>query len=265
MIFGAIGGGFVAGYVVLNKIDKRLAVIEVKIGLQIGTDLLGNVNTYGKKGDQEKALQAAATARSVISRAKQNSVPPPAGYFEKAIKTINQVTVPLSPDVAREIFSTRVALAEYRSILEPMPKFPEKYHSAAPGTPLSAIPSFGRAVIRFNAPVPVGRDVVTHFNGAFLDGSAVPSGNDLLEIPSGPVDENKIVMQEGAIFNVTQTLDGVEWKDMVFVNSHIKYRGTGVKLENVRFVNCTFDLPTNAQGAELADYVALDEKNLAIS
>jgi hypothetical protein len=43
---------------------------------------------------------------------------------------------------------------------------------------------------------------------------------------------------------------------------HISYKGGLLKLEGVRFVNCTFDLPPDPRGAKLAQYVALNEPKL---
>jgi hypothetical protein len=59
-----------------------------------------------------------------------------------------------------------------------------------------------------------------------------------------------------------QTLDGFEWRNVTFVGTRISYKGGTVKLEGVRFVKCTFDLPPDPRGARLAQYVALTLPNL---
>jgi hypothetical protein len=61
-----------------------------------------------------------------------------------------------------------------------------------------------------------------------------------------------------------QGLDGFDWKGVTFVGTRISYLGSPVSLEDVRFVNCTFDLPRTQRGAKLAEYVALSLPKLEI-
>jgi hypothetical protein len=56
-----------------------------------------------------------------------------------------------------------------------------------------------------------------------------------------------------------QTLDGITWKNVTFVNTHISYDGGDLHLENVRFVNCTFEAPANKQGTQFARFAVLVE------
>jgi hypothetical protein len=68
---------------------------------------------------------------------------------------------------------------------------------------------------------------------------------------------------DGTVFQGgRQTLDGIEWRNVTFVQMHISYKGGVVKIEGVRFVNCTFDLPPDPRGAKLAQYVALNGPKL---
>jgi hypothetical protein len=50
----------------------------------------------------------------------------------------------------------------------------------------------------------------------------------------------------------TVVLDNLVAKKVVFVNSHIIYRGGAVVLDNVYFLNCTFEIEKKTQGQELA-------------
>jgi hypothetical protein len=47
-------------------------------------------------------------------------------------------------------------------------------------------------------------------------------------------------------------LDNMNMRNVVFQNAHIKYSGGPVKMSNIYFVNCTFDLPKNEQGEQFA-------------
>jgi len=61
-----------------------------------------------------------------------------------------------------------------------------------------------------------------------------------------------------------QGLDGFAWKRVTFIGTRISYLGSPVTLQDVRFVNCTFDLPRTQKGAKLAQYVALSLPKLEI-
>jgi hypothetical protein len=67
----------------------------------------------------------------------------------------------------------------------------------------------------------------------------------------------------------SQTLDGIHWHDITFVGVHIIYRGGDLDLQNVRFVNCTFEVPTrtpqNSRVERFIDYAALGETQLSFS
>jgi hypothetical protein len=59
----------------------------------------------------------------------------------------------------------------------------------------------------------------------------------------------------------SQTLDNIEWQNVTFLDMHIKYLGGKLSLQNVRFVNCTFEFPHNNLGLEFARYATLEPDN----
>lgn len=262
-IFGLIGTGFFFGFSALTKIDHHLVIIDTRLGLQSGTELLGSVNTYVDQGERAKAVEATQTAKSFIFGAKAHKLPAPPGYFEKTINLLNQIKLS-DPQIINNVFSTRVALAEYRSVLQPKPEFPKRIAELEPKTPLSSSLFDERAVFLPKSPFVVKPDLVVLGANNAINGIAIPPGTDLLQVPGTRFSENRMSIQALTLFNVTQTLDGIEWKNVVFFNAHIKYGGGDLILENVRFVNCTFDVPVDMRGAEFADYVALEENRLKI-
>jgi hypothetical protein len=101
--------------------------------------------------------------------------------------------------------------------------------------------------------------------GAVVDGSGIPSGTDLLHtLTGGSLAKNSDSIQGVTLNGVTQTLDGVQWKDVVFVNSRVRYHGGDLKLDNVHFVHCTFEVPESSRGTQLADYATLESGTLTI-
>jgi len=47
-------------------------------------------------------------------------------------------------------------------------------------------------------------------------------------------------------------LDGLYWKRIVFRNTHIVYRGGPVEMQDVYFLNCTFEVRRDAPGQQFA-------------
>lgn len=64
------------------------------------------------------------------------------------------------------------------------------------------------------------------------------------------------------IFDVEQQLDGTAFKDVTFVNSTINYDNGWIGLDNVRFINCTFEVYPLDTGKKF--YEALFESDVPI-
>ena len=52
--------------------------------------------------------------------------------------------------------------------------------------------------------------------------------------------------------DASQTLDGTHWLGVTFVNMRIRYKGGEVELQNVRFINCTFEFSNDPRAVEFA-------------
>lgn len=73
----------------------------------------------------------------------------------------------------------------------------------------------------------------------------------------------------GRVTNLTfygcaYSLDGAAYTNVVFINSHIIYGGGPVQLNDVVFVNCTFEAQPSPKGSQLLEYAALDQQQLSI-
>jgi hypothetical protein len=79
---------------------------------------------------------------------------------------------------------------------------------------------------------------------------------------AGPLTEGPWVSNialKGGVEGVTQTLDGIHWVEDVFINVRVRYKGGEVQLTNVRFVDCTFDVPPIPRGAQVLNYAILSK------
>ena len=71
-------------------------------------------------------------------------------------------------------------------------------------------------------------------------------------------DRNKNSLTGPAMLEMVEgnlTLDGMHLKNVVLVNVHVIYKGGASELENVYFLNCTFQITRSANGIELADNI----------
>ena len=229
-------------------------------------ELLGNVKGYLDSGDKVRAAEVAYNAHELLMTAKENKSPVPPGYFASTIALLNNMPNTTDTDISSRLLSARVALAEYHSALQAGPELPDKE--------VTLKVRFGRILCGrgYEPRRCVSRRQPAHaagengLAGAGRRGGWVgnPSGTDLLSTPGGSLAQNGDSMSGLTLSGVTQTLDGVEWKDVTFVNSRVRYHGGDLKLENVHFVHCTFEVPVNSRGAQLADYATLENGALNI-
>jgi hypothetical protein len=250
----------------MSKIDKRLALIEQKLGLQIGSDLLTRIKTYARQADYAKASDIANTAMKLISDATTNRIPSQPEFFLNTITTIDDIeSSHLPADLAKKIFQMRVTLASYRSALEPPPDIPTELITLPPDVRIITRDMLGgRAVYRINHGLQLYKNTHLVSWGAAINGSEIPPTQEMLNPPSIFISQDQQTSVDGLILiGSSQTLDGILWKNVVFFREHIKYQGGDLSLDHVRFVDCTFEIEDNEYGIRLTEYAALAQDHLA--
>jgi hypothetical protein len=188
-------------------------------------ELLGNIKGYLDSGDKVRAAEVAYSAHVLLMAAKENRSPVPPGYFASTVALLNNLPAVSDADVASRLLSARVALAEYHSVLQPDPEIPAKQvaFKVRSGESIATEAMSGGAVYRVSSQLTLPPKTDWQAAGAVVDGSAIPSGTDLLLTSGGSLSKNGDSIQGLTLNGVTQTLDGVEWKDVVFVNSRVRY------------------------------------------
>jgi hypothetical protein len=63
------------------------------------------------------------------------------------------------------------------------------------------------------------------------------------------------IIRESVYRDITQKLDGVFWKDIVFENVHVEYDGGPIAMQNVRFINCTFSMSDTQRTDKLVNLI----------
>ncbi len=296
MVAGIIGVGAMNHYEIgrmyaqLEGADRRMARVETAVHILADSqgektrtmvdealtisqnaaassaELLGNVKGYLDSGDKVRAAEVAYNAHELLMTAKENKSPVPPGYFASTIALLNNMPNTTDTDISSRLLSARVALAEYHSALQAGPELPNKEVTlkVRSGESFAAEAMSPGTVYRVDSQLTLPAKMDWQAPGAVVDGSAIASGTDLLSTPGGSLAQNANSVSGLTLSGVTQTLDGVEWKDVTFVNSRVRYHGGDLKLENVHFVHCTFEVPVNTRGAQLADYATLENGALKI-
>jgi len=258
-------------------VDKRMTKVEgaVKaLGDNQSNPLKGLIHdllaaaTNALPNKPEVAARAISAADSLIVTLKKEKRSADAEYFQNMVSAIHELTDripraksagPTQQNTLRQlVYSTKISLAEYRSAITPVPIIPKRVGQLPENLPftltIAAYPVL--TTINFSPPKPV----TVEGNGAALDARGMHPGQEMLIVATRSLEQNPVIMKNLILIGATQTLDYVTWENVTFVGTHIKSQGGPVRLANVRFVNCTFDLPHDDTGARIAEYAALESK-----
>jgi hypothetical protein len=196
----------------------------------------------------ELSTRAFRASKSLISAMKQRSDPANPQYFVTAISELDSINAGKSEPLMSHVSAVRLVLADYRSSLE-----------APPERTLREV-TFDKTVTQ----VPDRSTIVFRLK----------SGVEMIQIQNIARDKRTFANTEVvfdtvnmiAPFGASQTLDGIHWHNIAFVGAHIIYLGGDLDLQNVRFVNCTFEVPSTraplSRVNQFIDYAALGQSRL---
>ncbi len=222
----------------MNRLDKLEASVS-SMPTELSRDLLAQANTDVTIGNSARAVSATEAATALIARATVRRLTASPDYFAGTAAELGLLTDRVhDPTFSAKVNSARLALAEYRSALQVVPTLPkaqsseDKSYSVARDSTID--PSvFGNATVINLAP-----------------------GVEAFGTPFVRRLSDKVYIKDLTFVGGEQTIDGFHWIHVVFINTLIKYDGDEVELQNVRFVNCAFDISDNLNAARIANYVA---------
>jgi hypothetical protein len=227
-----------------SQFDVKLANLntDLKAGLaNLKTDLIqeffSRAQKASKAGNFDDAVAELRAASILTEGAANRRTPVLPGFFFVAIQELNNLSAMVrGPSVlSGPLNKARVALAEYRSSLEPVPHLPAS-HQLSSSSDLAHALGFG-SILRWDG----------------------PPGEDMIEQRAPSLIEPPPSISDLALINGQQTLDNWRWRNVLFVNMHIVYRGGPVGLMNVRFIHCTFATTPDPPGSVVTDYAALKQ------
>jgi hypothetical protein len=100
--------------------------------------------------------------------------------------------------------------------------------------------------------------------GNLLDATSMPSSAEILEPPPSRIFADNVHVENLTIAGAAQTLDGIHWKNVTFIGTHLRYEGGEVDLHDVRFIHCMFGFPSDDRGGRLATAIARGQTTVVI-
>jgi hypothetical protein len=100
--------------------------------------------------------------------------------------------------------------------------------------------------------------------GNLLDATSMPSGAEILEPPMSRLFADNVHVENLTIVGAAQTLDGIHWKNVTFIGTHLRYEGGEVDLHDVRFIHCMFGFPSDDRAGRLATAIARGQTTVVI-
>lgn len=216
-------------------------------------------------GNVTQAEMSVDRADAILNAARIQSQTAAPDFFNLTVSDLDRVLAagPDNPRLIEHVTLSRIDLAQLRSLLEPFPADLPALASVArkksgdPGSGqlIAGAPRTVAANTRLNAAL---------LGGTLLDGTLMPTSAELLEPPFSRLAADGVYVEGLRMAGAAQTLDGIHWKNVTFIETRVRYQGGETTLDNVRFVRCTFGFALSERGARLANMVALDQHALVI-
>ncbi len=234
---------------VLTSIDN--AIQEAASGKMVAAEV-----------DVDRAASL-ATAMRLESRAAQ------VDFFGASLGELDRVLAAgaSDTDMMDHVTQVRVALAELRSSQNGASETRAASDGIAPIATKATGANRDANEISIGAPRELAADSVLDpatLGGKYLDATLMPDTSEILLPPATRAFADNVRVENLTIAGAAQTLDGIHWRNVTFVGTHLRYESGELDLENVHFVNCRFGFPSDEGGARLANAIALGQTSMTI-
>jgi hypothetical protein len=221
------------------------------------TDSLAESIRNADSGNITAAEVSIDRAESLITAARLQAFDAKAAFFANVNSGLDRVLAqrPQEENLFEHVTEARVSLAELRSATED-----------DEGSP-AAVPAAKENPIRIGAPRQIAPNETLGpraLGGGYLDASLMPDSSEVLLPPTSRSFKDNMQVENITIAGAAQTLDGIRWRNVTFIGTHLRYESGGLDLKNVRFVRCQFGIPSDERGAKLANALALGEASITI-
>jgi hypothetical protein len=203
-------------------------------------------------GNLSEAEANADRAGSILVTMRLSSREAPPDFFAAAVAALDRTSgaSPANALLVEHVTKTRVELAELRSstIVPPISPDPTARLSLSGPRQVAAGQTLN--------PASVGDD--------YLDATLMADAVEMLMPPISRSFADRVSVENLTLAGAAQTLDGIHWRGVTFINTHLRYEGGPLDLQNVRFARCRFGFIANERGARLANAIALGQTSITI-
>jgi hypothetical protein len=247
-------------------------------------DALQDATAQGTAGNITAAEMGVDRAAAIVTDARLQEQRAAPEFFDVGIRGLDQVlrTHPENQRLLEHVTQARIELAQLRSAQSGAPV-------AGGPDPAGGLPR--GAMDGAIAPVPVGPGstaphavaIPGHVvvasphavaaqslwdaaaaKGNYIDATLMPETAEILLPPVTRLFADDVRVEGLTFEGASQTLDGIHWKNVTFINTRLRYEGGQVSLSNVHFVRCTFGFSADDRGARLASAIALGQTSFVI-
>jgi hypothetical protein len=208
-------------------------------------------------GSMGTAEMGVDRADSMITTARVLNSGAPTDFFAPALAEFDHI-VQQHPDDQRlfeHVTLARISLAELRSAQNPDP--PAATRGDKSPAPLSIGAPREIAANQILNPAAIS-------GGNFIDATLMPDTSEILLPPSSRAFADNIRVENLTFEGAAQTLDGIRWRNVIFIGTRLRYEGGPLDLQNVQFIRCRFGFVNDDRGARLASAIANGQTSLTI-
>jgi hypothetical protein len=208
-------------------------------------------------------------AASMATAMRLESRPAQAEFFGASLGELDRALAAGSSDadMMDHVTQARIALAELRSSQNGGAETQAANDDIAPIATNAMGVKRDVNKVSIGAPRELAADSVLNpamLGATYLDATLMPDTSEILLPPATRAFADNVRVENLTIAGAAQTLDGIHWRNVTFVGTHLRYESGELDLENVHFANCRFGFLSNKGGARLADAIALGQTSIAI-
>ena len=260
--------------------EAALSMIRGQVLAPWQQDVLDSLETSASQvgsGQVSEAEIAVDRAAGILTTARLKSQHSDNSFFQMAVTGLDRVWSqrPTNDRLFEHVTKARIELAMLRVAQNALPVDAQHAPAAASGSDPDAIPAVRadggsaqaapapvKGHISIAAPRGVAANSVLNpgaLGGDYLDATKLAARAEILMPPARRSLEDNVAVEKLTIAGALQTLDGIRWTNVTFVGTRVKYAKGPLDMENVRFVNCTFDFPADESGSRLSNAIALGQ------
>jgi hypothetical protein len=207
-------------------------------------------------GDITAAEMGVDRAASIVSAARIRSATPAPDLFDATLGQLDRIDRS-HPEGQRLLEHTTLARIELAGLLSSLEPAPPARQAGAEDAEAVVLASPRAIASRFTLdPASLGKTKI--------DATNMPASAEILLPPHSRLFSDNVRVENLTLEGAAQTLDGIRWKNVVFIGTRLRYEGGEVSLQNVRFIRCTFGFTTDHRGARLATAIARSQTSFVL-